>query len=108
MESPNISIDEFCDGEDAYEYCFTRTPDMIVLNQQSSDELSGLAFIRLYRDTVGQHRSLPTVVFCITENQENLIEEAKNLGIRECIKIPYVTATVKRKLQKIIAEMSSL
>lgn len=93
-------VDEAEDGEMAFDYCMMKTPDIILLDDDMPN-LCGMAFLRLYRDTLGQHKKLPAVIFCVENAAEEYIQEARELGVKEFITSPIAENVIKKTMGKV-------
>jgi two-component system chemotaxis response regulator CheY len=84
VQNFSLLIDEVDDGEGAFNYCMNNTPDIILLDSEMPN-LSGVEFLRLYKDTLGLHKKLPDVIFCATKNRLSCVDEAIELGAADSI-----------------------
>jgi PleD family two-component response regulator len=63
--------------------------------------LSGLGFLRLYRDTLGMQRKLPPVIFRADDAHEDCVSEARELGVAEIIMGPLERKHIHATLSKV-------
>ena len=86
LEEMQFGVDEAEDGGAALEICRRKMPDAILLDW-NMPTVSGVDFLRsLRREPSG---GKPIVVYCITENDLEVITEAMGAGANEYIMKPF-------------------
>lgn len=103
LEGLNCSIDEADDGEKAFEYCMTKTPDIIVLDAEMPN-LDGMGFLRLYKDTFGLRKKMPAIIFEKDKIEAKDLIEVKSLGITDCFAIPLEQKKIRKSLGQLGVE----
>lgn len=98
MMRSDFSIDEVTDGESAFHYCMQRKPDIIFLDYDMPN-MDGIAFLKLYQDTLGQHQKMPQIIFLTDDFTSPIATEAKNLGATLCLQVPCTAQKIKQCLK---------
>ncbi len=100
LEPLGFSVDEVNDAEEGYTYCMKRIPDLIFLDWDMNT-LSGVGFLHLYKDTLGQTKKLPPIVFCIKEDLAQSQQEEFCLDVVAYLMKPFEENCVQEKLKSI-------
>lgn len=98
LEELGFTCEEAEDGQDAYNQCQAKMPQVILLDW-NMPVMSGIEFLEKLRAMPsGQD---PKVVFCTTENDMSHIQRAMVAGANEYIMKPFDTEIIKSKLIQI-------
>ncbi len=98
LEELNFVCEEAEDGQQAYDFCSTKMPEIILLDW-NMPVMSGIEFLEKLRAMPsGQD---PKVVFCTTENDMAHIQRAIMAGANEYIMKPFDSEIIKSKFIQI-------
>lgn len=95
LEEFKFEIEEAVDGQDAWQRCRQRLPDMVLLDW-NMPVMNGFDFLRQLRATPLPNQ--PVVVFCTTENDMSHIRAAMDAGADEYIMKPFDREIIEAKL----------
>ncbi len=98
LEDLHFNCEEAEDGQQAYEYCATAMPEVILLDW-NMPVMSGIEFLEKLRQMPSGDS--PRVVFCTTENDMSHIQRAMMAGANEYIMKPFDTDIIKSKFIQI-------
>ena len=98
LEDLGISCKEAEDGQEAFDSCMVKMPEIILLDW-NMPVMSGIDFLRKLRQT--PNGDFPKVVFCTTENDFSFIQEALEAGANEYIMKPFDNEIIKDKFTQI-------
>ena len=95
LEEFKFEIEEAVDGQDAWQRCKQRLPDMVLLDW-NMPVMNGFDFLRQLR--AASLPNQPIVVFCTTENDMAHIRAAMDAGADEYIMKPFDREIIEAKL----------
>lgn len=98
LEDLQFKCEEAEDGQQAYEFCASQMPDVILLDW-NMPVMSGIEFLEKLRQMPSG--TDPSVVFCTTENDMSHIQRAMMAGANEYIMKPFDTDIIKSKFIQI-------
>lgn len=98
LEQLAFEIEEAVNGQEAFDACARRMPDVILLDW-NMPVMSGIDFLRRLRSTDGGDQ--PVVVFCTTENDLSHIREAIEAGANEYIMKPFDRDIIEAKFTQV-------
>jgi len=98
MEDLGLSCEEAEDGQEAFEACMIKMPEIVLLDW-NMPVMSGIDFLRKLRQV--PNGNFPKVVFCTTENDFSFIQEALEAGASEYIMKPFDSEIIESKLTQI-------
>lgn len=98
LEELKFEIDEAVDGQDAWEQCQSKMPDMVLLDW-NMPVMNGFDFLRQLRGSDVSKQ--PIVVFCTTENDLAHIRAAIDAGANEYIMKPFDREIIEAKLSQV-------
>ncbi|MCB1557809.1 MAG: response regulator [Alphaproteobacteria bacterium] len=98
LEDLRFNCEEAEDGQQAYEFCSTAMPEVILLDW-NMPVMSGIEFLEKLRQMPSG--DTPRVVFCTTENDMSHIQRAMMAGANEYIMKPFDTDIIKSKFIQI-------
>lgn len=98
LEDLQFNCEEAEDGQQAYEFCATAMPEVILLDW-NMPVMSGIEFLEKLRQMPSGDS--PRVVFCTTENDMSHIQRAMMAGANEYIMKPFDTDIIKSKFIQI-------
>lgn len=100
LEGLGHIADEALDGEKAFDYCMSRRPDAMIVYSKLQNQ-DGLAFLKLYHDTIGQFQKLPPVIFCTDDKKDPNAELALKDGAKVLLVYPLTVKKIESSLKKI-------
>jgi two-component system chemotaxis response regulator CheY len=86
LEQAGFEVVEASDGSGGLEICQTNAPTIVLLDWRLPD-MSGIEFVQALRRA--SHHALPTIVYCITENDPAEIARAREAGARAILLKPF-------------------
>ena len=98
VEGLGFECEEAEDGQQAFEACESRMPDVILLDW-NMPIMSGIEFLEKLRET--NFPSQPKVIFCTTENDMNHIQRAISAGANEYIMKPFDSEIIESKFKQV-------
>ena len=98
IEELGFTCEEAEDGQQAYNFCSGRMPEVILLDW-NMPVMSGIEFLEKLRAMPAG--DVPKVVFCTTENDMAHIQRAMVAGANEYIMKPFDTEIIKSKFIQI-------
>lgn len=98
LEELQFEIEEAVDGQDAWEQCQRKLPDVVLLDW-NMPVMNGLDFLRTLRSSNVNHQ--PIVVFCTTENDMAHIRAAIDAGANEYIMKPFDREIIEAKFAQV-------
>ena len=97
LEELSFDIQEAVDGQDAWQQCQEKMPDVVLLDW-NMPVMSGIDFLRKLRSASGPQ---PIVVFCTTENDMVHIRAAIEAGADEYIMKPFDREIIESKFLQV-------
>ncbi|MBX2833701.1 MAG: response regulator [Micavibrio sp.] len=98
VEDLGFECEEAENGQEAYEFCGWRMPDVILLDW-NMPVMSGIEFLEKLR--MMTNGGNPSVIFCTTENDMDHIQRAIESGANEYIMKPFDSDIIKAKLVQV-------
>ncbi|MEX6724072.1 response regulator [Parapedomonas caeni] len=98
LEEMQFEIEEAVDGQDAWQQCQKKVPDVVLLDW-NMPVMNGLDFLRTLRGASLDRQ--PVVVFCTTENDMSHIRAAIEAGANEYIMKPFDREIIEAKFAQV-------